>query len=189
VAGFVEAPLVNQSVCQMRVEPTTLSDLPAIRAVYASATEIQRKQGAVLWDEFPTPLIVGEIETGRLFRIMDGDALAGVFSVAYEDEAIWGERECGAHIYLHRIARATTYPGRGIMGAVLEWTWAECRRLGRAGLRIDTWASNQALIDFYERQGFRFVGLRHIGIEPRLAPHYQGIELALLEAPCESRVR
>jgi ribosomal protein S18 acetylase RimI-like enzyme len=75
------------------------------------------------------------------------------------------------------------------MGAVLEWAWAECRRLGRAGLRIDTWASNQALIDFYERQGFRFVGLRHIGIEPRLAPHYQGIELALLEAPCESRVR
>lgn len=170
----------------MRVEPTTLSDLPAIRAVYASATEIQRKQGAVLWDEFPTPLIVGEIETGRLFRIMDGVALAGVFSVAYEDEAIWGERECGAHIYLHRIARSTTHPGRGIMGAVLDWAWAECRRLGRAGLRIDTWASNKALIDFYGRQGFRFVEVRHIGVEPRLAPHYQGIELALLEASGES---
>lgn len=166
----------------MRVEHATLADLPAVRAVYADAREIQRGQRAILWDDFPTQLTVAEIETGRLFRIMDGDILAGVFSVAYEDDAIWGELERGEHIYLHRIARATKHPGRGIMGAVLEWAWAECRRLERAGLRIDTWASNQALIDFYERQGFRFVGVRRIGVEPRLAPHYQGIELALLEA-------
>jgi ribosomal protein S18 acetylase RimI-like enzyme len=173
----------------MRIEPATLSDLSVIRAVYAGAREIQREQDAILWDEFPPQLTIAELEAGRLFRVMDGDEVAGVFSVAYVDGAIWGEHERGEHIYLHRIARAVTYRGRGIMGAVLEWAWAECRRLGRAGLRIDTWASNQALIDFYERQGFRFVGLRHIGIEPRLAPHYQGIELALLEAPCESRVR
>jgi GNAT superfamily N-acetyltransferase len=170
----------------MRVESATLSDLPAVRSVYADAREIQREQGAILWEEFPPQLTIAEIETGRLFRVMDGDALAGVFSVAYEDEAIWGEREHGVHIYLHRIARATTYPGRGIMGPVLEWAWAECRRLGRSGLRIDTWATNQALIDFYERQGFRFVCVRRIGVEPRLAPHYQGIDLALLEASGES---
>ena len=170
----------------MLVEPATLSDLPAIRAVYAGATEIQREQGAILWPEFPQQLTITEIEARRLFRVMDGDALAGVFSVAYEDDAIWGERERGEHIYLHRIARAATYPGRGIMGAVLEWAWAECRRLARAGLRIDTWASNQALIDFYGRRGFSFVGLRRIGVEPRLPPHYQGVELALLEAARES---
>ncbi|HEY9428257.1 MAG TPA: GNAT family N-acetyltransferase [Gemmatimonadaceae bacterium] len=166
----------------MRVETATLSDLPTIRAVYADATAIQREQGAIIWPEFPQQLTVTEIETGRLFRVMDGDALAGVFSVTYDDEAIWGEGERGEHIYLHRIARATRYPGRGIMRPILEWAWAECRRLGRAGLRIDTWASNQALIDFYERQGFRLVGVRRIGVEPRLAPHYQGTELALLEA-------
>ena len=74
----------------MRIEPATLSDLPAIRAVYADAREIQREQGAIL---------------------------------------------------------------------------------------------------FYERQGFHFVGLRRIGAEPRLPPHYQGIELALLEAPCERDTR
>lgn len=169
----------------MRIEAAELSDLPAVRAVYAGAREIQRERDAILWDEFPPQLTVAELETGRLFRVMDGDEMAGVFSVAYADEAIWGERERGEHIYLHRIARALTYPGRGIMGAVLEWAWAECQRLGRTGLRIDTWASNQALIDFYERQGFRLVGQRRIGVEPRLAPHYQGIELALLEATSE----
>lgn len=166
----------------MRIESATLSDLPAVRDVYARAREIQHAQDAIVWDEFPLQLTVAEIEEGRLFRIMDGDVLAGVFTVAYDDEAIWGERERGEHIYLHRIARATTYPGRGIMRAVLDWAWVECRRLGRVGLRIDTWASNKALIDFYEGRGFRFVCVRHIGEEPRLAPHYQGIDLALLEA-------
>ncbi len=72
------------------------------------------------------------------------------------------------------------------MKPIFEWAWAECRRLGRAGLRVDTWASNQALIDFSGRRGFRFVEVRRIGVEPRLAPHYQGIELALLEASGES---
>lgn len=166
----------------MRIETATLSDLPTVRAVYAAARDIQREQGAILWPEFQQQLTITEIETGRLFRVVDGDALAGVFSVAYDDEAIWGERERGEHIYLHRIARATTYPGRGIMRPILEWAWEECRRLARVGLRIDTWASNQALIDFYERQGFHFVGVRRIGVEPRLPPHYQGEELALLEA-------
>jgi hypothetical protein len=60
----------------MRIEPATLSDLPAVRAVYDYAREIQREQGAVIWEEFPPPLTISEIETGRLFRVMDGDALA-----------------------------------------------------------------------------------------------------------------
>lgn len=173
----------------MRVESATVSDLSAIRAAYAAGRRIQRDQGTIVWPEFPDEFIVAEIEAGRLFRVIDGDALVGVFSVAYEDEAIWGARERGEHIYLHRIARAATYPGRGLVGAVLGWARAQCRALGRAGLRMDTWASNDALIAYYERQGFRVVGRRRIGKEPRLAAHYHGNEFALLEEPCGSESR
>ncbi|HEX6534342.1 MAG TPA: GNAT family N-acetyltransferase [Gemmatimonadaceae bacterium] len=173
----------------MRVDPATVADLPAIRAAYAHARLIQRDQGAILWPEFPDEAIVAEVEAGRLFRVMDGDALVGVFSVAYEDEAIWGEHERGEHLYLHRIARAATSPGRGLIGAVLGWARARCRSLGRAGLRMDTWASNEALVAFYERQGFRVVGRRCIGVEPRLPAHYHGKEFTLLEASCESEIR
>lgn len=165
----------------MRVEPAALSDLPAIRAAYADARRIQRELNAILWPEFPDEAIVAEVEAGRLFRVMDGDALVGVFSVAYEDEAIWGELERGEHIYLHRIARASTYRGRGLIEAVLAWARPHCRALGRAGLRMDTWASNEALVSFYERHGFRVVGRRRIGMEARLPPHYHGGEFTLLE--------
>jgi GNAT superfamily N-acetyltransferase len=168
----------------MRVEPATAGDLPAARAAYADARAIQREQGAILWPEFTDASILAEVAAGRLLRVTDDDgALVGVFSVADEDEAIWGERERGEHLYLHRIARAAAYPGRGLIGAVLAWARARRVALGRAGLRIDTWASNAALVAFYERQGFRVVGRRRIGAEPRLPAHYHGTELTLLESP------
>jgi ribosomal protein S18 acetylase RimI-like enzyme len=173
---------------QMRVEPATLDDLPSVRAAYADAREIQRERGAIVWPEFAAAAIVAEVEGERLFRVTDEGALVGVFSVAYEDEAIWGERERGAHIYLHRIARVATYPGRGFLDAVLGWARKRCRMLRRAGLRMDTWASNEALIALYEREGFHVVSRRRIGTDPRLPAHYHGREFALLEAPCESEV-
>jgi ribosomal protein S18 acetylase RimI-like enzyme len=173
----------------MRIESATISDLPAIRAAYADARRIQREQGTTLWPEFPDESIVAELDSHRLFRVTDGDVLVGVFSVAYEDAAIWGEYERGEHIYLHRIARAAAYPGRGLVGAVLGWARARCRALGRAGLRMDTWAGNEALVAFYERQGFRVVGRRRIGTEPRLPPHYHGNEFTLLEEPCGDEAR
>lgn len=166
---------------QRRVEPAAASDLPAIRAAYADARRIQHEQNAILWPEFPDESIIAEIEAGRLFRVMDGDALVGVFSVTYEDEAIWGELERGEHIYLHRIARASTYRGKGLIAAVLAWARAHCCAVGRAGLRMDTWASNEALVSLYKRHGFRVVGRRRIGTEPRLPPHYHGGEFTLLE--------
>lgn len=168
----------------MRVEPAAPADLPAVRAAYAHGRRTQREQGSTVWPEFTDADILREMGGGRLMRVLDGEALAGVFSVAYEDPAIWGEQERGAHIYLHRIARTEGYPGRGLIGAVLAWALVECRALAREGLRMDTWASNEALIGYYVRLGFRLVGRRRIAPDPRLPPHYHGTELALLERPC-----
>ena len=167
----------------MRVEPATPADLPAVRAAYADARAFQQEQGAILWPEFTDASILLETEAGRLFRVMDGETVAGVFSLAFEDASIWGDLERGEHLYLHRIARASAYRGRGLLGAVLAWARAHCRALGRAGLRMDTWASNEALVAFYERQGFRLVGRRRIEQGSPLPTYYHGNEFTLLEEP------
>ena len=168
----------------MRVEPATPVDLPVVRAAYADARTIQREQNAIVWPEFTDAAILGEIDAGNLFRIVAADSTAGVFTVAYEDAAIWGEQERGAHIYLHRLARVSGYRGR-LLDAVLMWARAQCHQLGRAGIRIDTWASNAALIAYYQRCGFDLVGQRRLATNPGLPPHYyDGIELALLEQRC-----
>jgi ribosomal protein S18 acetylase RimI-like enzyme len=171
----------------MRIETATPADLPAVRAAYEYGRAIQIQQGSVVWPEFTDAAILGEIEAGHLLRVSVDDTLAGVFSVAYDDAAIWGEHERGAHIYLHRIARAAEYRGRGLIEAVLTWARARCLALGRTGLRMDTWASNAPLIAYYQRLGFDLVGRRRIAADPRLPPHYHGTELALLEQQCSAQ--
>lgn len=166
----------------MRVEPATPEDLPAVRAAYDDARAIQRGQRSPLWAELTDDFLLAEMAEERLLRVMDGDALVGVFTAAYDDRVIWGERERGEHVYLHRIGRAAGYPGRGLLRAVLGWAWAKCEAMHRTGLRIDTWSSNEALVALYVRHGFQVVGERNIDREPRLPAHYQGIRLTLLEA-------
>lgn len=170
----------------MRIEPATPADLDAIRAAYAHARGIQEAHGMTAWPVFADESILAEIEGGRLYRVMDGDGLAGIFSVAYDDAAIWGARERGAHLYLHRIARAPAYRGGQLVGTIVDWADALCRALGRDGLRMDTWASNDPLVAYYERFGFRVVDRIRIGVEPRLPAHYHGGEFTLLERACAS---
>jgi GNAT superfamily N-acetyltransferase len=168
----------------MRIEPAASHDIPDIRAAYEFARATQREQGSVVWPEFSDAAILGEIATEQLFRVVIDDATVGVFSLGYEDPAIWGPHEGGAHLYLHRIARAAHYPGRGLMDVILTWAEERCRLLGRDGLRMDTWASNRPLIEFYLRRKFHLVEERQLGVDPRLPPHYHGNVFALLERSC-----
>jgi GNAT superfamily N-acetyltransferase len=167
----------------MHAEPATPAHLAEVLAAYADARALQAANRAFQWPEFSERSILDQMEAGQLFRVLDDDALVGVFTVAYEDPAIWGELERGAHIYLHRFARSATYPGRGLVDAILAWALARCEALGREGLRLDTWGRNDALITFYESRGFTLVDKRTMGSDPRLSPHYHGLHLALLERP------
>ncbi|MEO7456454.1 MAG: GNAT family N-acetyltransferase [Gemmatimonadaceae bacterium] len=152
-----------------------------MRSAYAHAQVIQRQQGAIVWPDFTEASIHADIDARCLYRVMDGDALVGVFSIAYDDAAIWGDRERGAHLYLHRIARAQGSQRGGLVASALTWARAHCRALERECLRLDTWASNATLIAFYEGQGFRVVDRRRFGVDPRLPSNYHGNEFALLE--------
>jgi ribosomal protein S18 acetylase RimI-like enzyme len=172
----------------MRVEQATPADLPAIRAAYADGRARQREQGSPLWPEFTDSAILAEIASGALYRVVDDSAFVGVFSAVHEDGAIWAERERRAHLYLHRIARASTYPGRGLVDAILAWAQARGEELGLEGLRMDTWASNDALIAFYGKRGFTLVGRTRIPNDSPL-PHYRGLELALMERPLSAAAR
>jgi ribosomal protein S18 acetylase RimI-like enzyme len=163
------------------MEVASRADLPDVRAAYEHARAMQRERNAIVWPQFADDAILREIDEQRLFRAVVDDTAAGVFSVAYDDSAIWGSHERGEHLYLHRIARAAACPSRGLVDAVLSWATERCRSLARAGLRMDTWASNAPLIEFYRRRGFRLVEERRLGADPRLPPHYHGSTFALLE--------
>jgi len=170
---------------ELSIKPATVEDLGRIRDVYADARALQRSLGPLQWLDFGEESTLAQIHAGELYLALDGDTLAGVFTVAYEDPLLWGERDRGEHIYLHRIARSASFTGGGLVAAVIRWARAHRRAIGRRGLRMDTWAENQTLVEFYGRFGFELVGHVTPDADPRLPPHYYGTKLALLEERAE----
>lgn len=166
------------------VEQVRAEQLARLHEIYEGARAIQAEQNSAVWPPFTDEKILREVANGELYAVVANNTILGVFSLIESDALLWGDDETGEHLYLHRIARARDGAGSGFIDAVVQWTFDECRRSGRKGVRMDTWGSNKPLIALYEKRGFRLVDARRMPADPRLSPHYHGIVLALLEAPC-----
>jgi hypothetical protein len=168
----------------MNVEPATIDDLSRIQEAYAEGRRRQQESGTLVWPEFSDASILAEVRERKLFRVMDNAAMVGTFAIAYEDQAVWGERERGAHVYLHRIARSLSGTSRRLLKCVVDWACAHSRELRREGIRMDTAAASSQLVAYYEQAGFVVVGRHVIGPDPTLPTHYHGTEVALFEMTC-----
>lgn len=171
----------------MRVDFARADDLPRIQEAYAEGRRRQRERGTVVWPEFSDAALLAETRARKLFRVLHDDAMVGTFALTYEDRAVWADRERGAHLYLHRIARSPSDASHGLLACIVEWARARCRELGREGIRMDTAAASRQLVAYYERAGFVLVDRRAIAPDPALPAHYDGREVALLEMTCTTR--
>ena len=168
----------------MHVEPASIGDLSRIQEAYAEGRRRQQERGTLVWPEFSDASLLAEVQARKLLRVMDNDAMVGTFAIAYEDQAVWGDRERGAHVYLHRIARSPSGTSRGLLHSVVDWACAHSRELKREGIRMDTAAASSQLVAYYEQAGFVVVGRHVIGPDPTLPTHYHGTEVALFEMTC-----
>lgn len=171
----------------MNVDVAGVEDLPRIQEAYEEGRRRQRERSTVVWPEFSGASLLAEAREGRLFRVLEHDAMVGTFAITYEDPVVWGERERGAHVYLHRIARGRSGAPGGLLPCILEWACAHSRALRREGIRMDTAARSSQLVAYCERAGFVLVGRRMLGPDPALPAHYDGCEVDLLEMTCGTR--
>ena len=167
-----------------RIVPSQLAQLADFRAYWQAAVEYQKRHGYPSNSAFPEALLRAEIGKGTHFSGMRADGVCtGYLSVTLEDPAIWGEREHGDAIYIHRMVANPAVRGGALTRDVLAWAKEHARSLGRRYVRMDTWAVNRRLVDYYVSCGYRHIGEQAIGKDPRLLPHYHGITLALFENP------
>ena len=168
----------------MHVEPASIDDLSCIQEAYAEGRRTQQERGTLVWPEFSDASLLAEVRARKLLRVMDNAAMVGTFAIAYEDQAVWGDRERGAHVYLHRIARSPSGASCGLLPCVVDWACAYSRELQREGIRMDTAAASSQLVAYYEQAGFVVVGRHVIEPDPALPTHYHGTEVALFEMNC-----
>jgi GNAT superfamily N-acetyltransferase len=62
-------------------------------------------------------------------------------------------------LYIHRMAIIRALAGREIGAAMMDWASARAADAGKRWLRLDAWARNVKLHQYYERLGFELVRL------------------------------
>lgn len=165
----------------LRIENSQPADMEIIFRLFDAAIAYQQRKGCELWPRFSESLILEEIFGNRHWKVMEGDTVAGVFSVMYNDPVIWLERDADPAVYLHRIAVNPAFKGKGLMQIIKDWAKQHAVQQGKAFVRMDTWGNNESLRKYYESCGFDYLGKQHLPETGHGPAHYGGSFLSLFQ--------
>lgn len=164
------------------ISPSVPGDVPTILRLYDLASEHMRKAGAVVvWPAFERALVETEVAEGRQYKLVVDGEVACVWVVALADADIWGQRERGDAVYVHRIATNPAFRGRGFVQRVTDWAAGFAHGRGLRYVRLDTMGENRKLIDVYTGAGFAFLGMHDVPDATHLPAHYREGQVALFE--------
>ena len=134
----------------------TLADVAETDALIRATAEWLIKKGEQLWgpnetslDELARVTRMGELILGRV----EGE-LATCMYLHDEDRVFWPHVGRGEAFYIHRLAVARKFAGRGYAHAMLEWAASEARAHGRPFLRLDC-EPRAKLLAIYASAGYR----------------------------------
>jgi len=165
---------------QIQVANSQPSDLDMIFDFYEMAIAHQKKVFNKHWQGFSKELVETEIAENRQYKILVNDEVACVFAVTFNDQLIWGDRDHDA-IYIHRIVTHPDFRGLSFVKEIITWARAFAAENHLKFIRMDTWADNEKLLEYYTSCGFNYVGVVTMEKTDGLPKHYEGISLSLFE--------
>lgn len=163
------------------IENATSGDLEDIYILFEDVIRRQEQKGLPAWKSFDKNVLAADVEDKNHYKIVIGQTIAIVFSVRYSDPVIWRQKETGDAIYLHRIVSNPRFKGQQLFSLVLQWTIEHAKQKGLRCIRMDTWANNDGLIDYYKKFGFDVVENFTTPDSPELPSHNRNLSLVLLE--------
>ena len=165
----------------LKIINSALEDIDTIFKLYDAAVEHQKKVFHKHWQGFDRGLVETEIAEHRQWKIVLEGEIACIFAITYNDSAIWKERDVDPSIYIHRIVTNPKFRGRAFVKGIIEWAKDFCVENKKKFIRMDTWADNPKLVDYYVNCGFKYVGDTLPNSFGDLPKHYSGNPLALFE--------
>ncbi len=160
---------------------TDITDLPLIFELFEHSIQYQEKKGYPVWRNYDKNAIIKDIETGNHYKVVVDSSIAIVFSVRYTDKIIWRDLDTGNSIYLHRIVVNPAFKGQRLFGTILEWAIEHSKQKKLSSIRMDTWAANPTIIEYYKSFGFEFIENFTTPDSEELPIHNRNLALTLLE--------
>jgi ribosomal protein S18 acetylase RimI-like enzyme len=165
----------------LEIRNTEPEDLPFIYELFDHSIIYQEKKGYPVWRDYDKNAIVRDIENKNQYKIIVNAAIAIVFSVAYSDKVIWRDLDKGNSIYLHRIVINPEFKGQKLFGLIVDWAISHIRDKELSSVRMDTWAANPTIINYYKSFGFEIVENYTTPNSLELPVHNRNLALTLME--------
>jgi ribosomal protein S18 acetylase RimI-like enzyme len=165
----------------IKIVNTTREDLDTIFYLFEQVMELQGKNGYRVWDNIDKTGLEKDIEKRLQYKILRGNDILCIFSVQYNDPFIWRDRDKDDAIYLHRIVVNLKFKGQKQFEKVLNWSKEFARQNNLKFVRMDTWADNKKIIDYYKSFGFEFIENYKTGNLSGLPTQNRNLNMALLE--------
>lgn len=165
----------------MTIENSRQADVPEIVDLYRIATDFMKSKNQVHWPEFPTELIIKEIEESRQWKLLIDDQIACIWATALNDGLIWGNSNNEPSLYIHRIAASPNYRGQNLVEKVMSWANEFGKNKSLKYIRMDTVGLNSRLIGHYEKLGFQFLGAKELESTIGLPEHYKAGEVCYFQ--------
>lgn len=160
---------------------TTRDDLDIILWIFQQAIDLQGKSGYKVWEGIDKITLLKDIDNGHQYKIVKDSKVLCIFSVQYKDPFIWRERDQDDAIYLHRVVVNPDYKGQKQFLKVLNWAKEVAEERNLRFVRMDTWADNEKIIEYYKSFGFEFFENYTTADTPELPVHNRNLNVALLE--------
>ena len=160
---------------------TTANDLQKVLWLFEQAMDLQGKNGYMVWNSLDQLALEKDIENGLQYKIISRNDIVCIFSIQLSDPFIWRDRDHDDAIYLHRIVVHPDYKGQRQFEKVLKWAVNFGRQKNLKYVRMDTWADNEKIIDYYKSFGFKFIEYYKTPDAPELPFQNRNLHVALLE--------
>lgn len=165
----------------LEIVNTTKDDWEKVWWLFEQAMELQGKNGYKVWNEIDKVGLEKDIENKLQYKMRNGTDILCIFSIQYSDPYIWRERDRNDAIYLHRIVVNPAFKGQKQFEKVLNWARQFARQNNKRYIRMDTWADNAKIIDYYRSFGFKFIENYQTANAAELPVQNRNLQVALLE--------
>lgn len=167
------------------ITSATVADSAAIYQLFEEAIRFQKAHHYIGWNQYDKAFIQSDIQRGLLFKIIKEETIVCIFSICYSDELIWREKEKGDAVYLHRTVVNQEFKGAKLFQKVLDWTIQLATEKKLRFIRMDTWADNFKIIDYYKNYGFKSIETYTTPDTKDLPEQHRNLKVTLLELALE----
>ena len=160
---------------------TESNDLKFIYTMFEEAIDYIKRNNYVGWTTYEKQYLIKDLKNKLQFKVISDKDILAVFSIAFIDALIWREMENGDAIYLHRIVVNPKFKGQKQFEKILNWVRKIATEKELKYIRLDTWADNPNIIEYYKSFGFIYLKNYTTPNTKELPKQHRNLKLALLE--------